>query len=169
MGNKTWKVLGVIGLYAVLAWNSPVTAKAAEIEVETSTTLYAKIDAPDVVVRKAKNAGGEAVTKVLRGQTYEVAAPAEGGWVKISTAEGEGYIPSNRATLIEKTKEKVDESVKLRQDVVLSLIHIYISDMTNKSRDKYAYTLLDLESTPDAMMIQKLNAIKGVLRVRVIK
>jgi len=46
---------------------------------------------------------------------------------------------------------------------------INISDMTNKSRDKYAYTLLDLESTPDAMMIQKLNAIKGVLRVRVIK
>ena len=118
MGNKTWKVLGVIGLYAVLAWNSPVTAKAAEIEVETSTTLYAKIDAPDVVVRKAKNAGGEAVTKVSRGQTYEVAAPADGGWIKISTAEGEGYIPSNRATLIEKTKEKVDESVKLRQDVV---------------------------------------------------
>ena len=33
MGNKTWKVLGVIGLYAVLAWNSPVTAKAAESEV----------------------------------------------------------------------------------------------------------------------------------------
>ena len=28
MGNKTWKVLGVIGLYAVLAWNSPVTAKS---------------------------------------------------------------------------------------------------------------------------------------------
>ena len=52
--------------------------------METSTTLYAKIDAPDVVVRKAKNAGGEAVTKVLRGQTYEVAAPADGGWVKRS-------------------------------------------------------------------------------------
>lgn len=47
--------------------------------------------------------------------------------------------------------------------------NVNISDMTNKSRDKYAYTLLDLESTPDAMMIQKLNAIKGVLRVRVIK
>ena len=104
--TKPGNCWGLIGLYAVLAWNSPVTAKAAEIEVETSTTLYAKIDAPDVVVRKAKNAGGEAVTKVLRGQTYEVAAPADGGWIKISTAEGEGYIPSNRATLIEKTKEK---------------------------------------------------------------
>ncbi|MEY8355706.1 phosphoglycerate dehydrogenase [Lachnospiraceae bacterium 54-53] len=46
---------------------------------------------------------------------------------------------------------------------------VNISDMTNKSRDKYAYTLLDLESAADAMSIQKLNAIKGVLRVRVIK
>lgn len=44
-----------------------------------------------------------------------------------------------------------------------------ISDMTNKSRDKYAYTLIDLESTVDSMSLQKLNAIKGVLRVRVIK
>lgn len=46
---------------------------------------------------------------------------------------------------------------------------INISDMTNKSRDKYAYTLMDLENTPDEMTIQKLNAIEGVLRVRVIK
>ncbi|MBT9776406.1 3-phosphoglycerate dehydrogenase [Clostridium sp. MCC353] len=46
--------------------------------------------------------------------------------------------------------------------------NINISDMTNKSRDKYAYTLLDLENEPDPITIQKLNAIKGVLRVRVI-
>ncbi len=46
---------------------------------------------------------------------------------------------------------------------------VNISDMTNKSRDKYAYTLIDLESAADEMSIQKLNAIKGVLRVRVIK
>lgn len=46
---------------------------------------------------------------------------------------------------------------------------VNITDMTNKSREKYAYTLIDLEKTPDAMSIQKLNAIKGVIRVRVIK
>ena len=46
---------------------------------------------------------------------------------------------------------------------------VNISDMTNKSRDKYAYTLLDLEHRPEAMTIQKLNGIKGVLRVRVVK
>lgn len=45
---------------------------------------------------------------------------------------------------------------------------INISDMTNKSRDKYAYTLMDLESAPDDILVQKLNAIQGVLRVRVL-
>ncbi len=46
---------------------------------------------------------------------------------------------------------------------------INISDMTNKSRDKYAYTLLDLENVPDAAVIEKLTQIDGVLRVRVVK
>ncbi len=44
-----------------------------------------------------------------------------------------------------------------------------ISDMTNKSREKYAYTLLDLESVPDEESIRKLSEIKGVLRVREVK
>lgn len=51
---------------------------------------------------------------------------------------------------------------------VLAAGKINISDMTNKSRDKFAYTLMDLEHTPDAIMVQKLNAIEGVLRVRLI-
>ena len=46
---------------------------------------------------------------------------------------------------------------------------INISDMTNKSRDKVAYTLLDLETAPTQETIEKLRAIKGVLRVRVVK
>ena len=49
---------------------------------------------------------------------------------------------------------------------VLAAGKINISDMTNKSRDKFAYTLMDLEHTPDDIMVQKLNAIEGVLRVR---
>lgn len=46
---------------------------------------------------------------------------------------------------------------------------VNISDMTNKSRDKYAYTLLDLEHKAEEATIEKLRAIKGVLRVRVVK
>ena len=44
-----------------------------------------------------------------------------------------------------------------------------IADMTNKSRDKYAYTLVDLETKADAATIEKLKAIQGMMRVRVIK
>lgn len=50
-----------------------------------------------------------------------------------------------------------------------SLWQCELSDMTNKSRDKYAYTLLDLENPAEEDMVEKLKAIKGVLRVRVIK
>ena len=46
---------------------------------------------------------------------------------------------------------------------------VNISDLTNKSRDKYAYTLLDLEGRPTEETIEKLKAIQGVLRVRVVK
>ncbi len=40
--------------------------------------------------------------------------------------------------------------------------------MTNKSRDKYAYTLLDLDHEPDGSVMERLNGINGVLRVRMI-
>lgn len=46
---------------------------------------------------------------------------------------------------------------------------VNISDMTNKSRDKYAYTLLDLEHRPEDATVEKLSGIDGVLRVRVVK
>lgn len=45
---------------------------------------------------------------------------------------------------------------------------INISDMTNKSKDKYAYTLMDLDHEPAKEVVEKLNAIEGVLRVRVL-
>lgn len=52
---------------------------------------------------------------------------------------------------------------------ILASGNVNISDMTNKSRDKYAYTLLDLESPAEEDIVEKLKAIKGVLRVCVIK
>ena len=52
---------------------------------------------------------------------------------------------------------------------ILASGNVNISNMTNKSRDKYAYTLLDLENPAEEDMVEKLKAIKGVLRVRVIK
>ncbi|MBR4086167.1 MAG: phosphoglycerate dehydrogenase [Lachnospiraceae bacterium] len=46
---------------------------------------------------------------------------------------------------------------------------INITDMMNKSRGDVAYTMMDLEAPATAEMIEKLNAIDGVFRVRVVK
>ena len=51
---------------------------------------------------------------------------------------------------------------------ILADCNVNISDMTNKSRDKYAYTLLDLEDRVDVETVVRLTQIKGVLRVPVI-
>ena len=46
---------------------------------------------------------------------------------------------------------------------------INISDMTNKSRGEYAYTMIDTEKPADSSIIEQLNGIKGVFKVRVVK
>lgn len=52
---------------------------------------------------------------------------------------------------------------------VLGEAGINISDMTNKSRGDYAYSLFDLDASATAEVTEKLAALEGVLRVRVIK
>ena len=51
----------------------------------------------------------------------------------------------------------------------MSLYDWNFANMTNKSRDIFAYTLVDLETKADAATIEKLKAIQGMMRVRVIK
>ncbi len=46
---------------------------------------------------------------------------------------------------------------------------VNISDMVNKSKGEYACTLLDVESAPTDELVNALNAIDGVFRVRVVK
>ena len=48
-------------------------------------------------------------------------------------------------------------------------VGINISDMMNRSRGEYAYTMLDLDHPAPQEVIDQINAIDGVLRVRVIK
>ncbi len=48
-------------------------------------------------------------------------------------------------------------------------VGINITDMTNKSRGEVAYTMMDLEAPATAEIIEKLNSIDGVFRVRVVK
>lgn len=47
--------------------------------------------------------------------------------------------------------------------------NINISDMMNRSKGEYAYTMLDLDGTPSSAVVENLNQIDGVLGVRVIR
>lgn len=53
--------------------------------------------------------------------------------------------------------------------IVLGNKGINITDMTNKSKGEYAYTMFDLESAVSPDIVEQLAAIKGVFRVRVVK
>lgn len=46
---------------------------------------------------------------------------------------------------------------------------INISELTNKSRGDVAYTMIDVESTPTGEIIEALEKIDGVFRVRIVK
>lgn len=49
---------------------------------------------------------------------------------------------------------------------ILAGHHLNITDMINKSREQYAYTLLDLDSAPDAGLLELLRKIEGMKKVR---
>ncbi len=52
---------------------------------------------------------------------------------------------------------------------VISAEEVNISDLLNRSRGEYAYTLLDMDHVPSPAAIALLQQIPGVLRVRIIK
>ena len=52
---------------------------------------------------------------------------------------------------------------------VLGDADINVSDMTNKGRGDYAYSLIDVDSSVTEDVVEKLKAIDGVLKVRIIK
>lgn len=56
-----------------------------------------------------------------------------------------------------------------RFTTTLSKENINISDLMNRSRGEYAYTMLDLDHKASDALVEELKNIEGVLRVRVIK
>lgn len=52
---------------------------------------------------------------------------------------------------------------------VLADADINVSDLMNKSKGEYAYSLLDLDSAISEEVVSKLHSITGVIRVRIIK
>jgi D-3-phosphoglycerate dehydrogenase len=51
---------------------------------------------------------------------------------------------------------------------LLAAAGLNISELLNKSRGEYAYTLIDAEGTVDAALLDRLRAIEGVLSARAV-
>jgi D-3-phosphoglycerate dehydrogenase len=51
----------------------------------------------------------------------------------------------------------------------LAQFNINISDMINKSKGEYAYTIIDTESAVTEEVAKELSSIDGVLKVRIVK
>ena len=51
---------------------------------------------------------------------------------------------------------------------ILSKEHINISDMLNRSKGEYAYTMFDLDQPASSTLVEELKHVDGVIRVRVI-
>lgn len=52
---------------------------------------------------------------------------------------------------------------------VLGDAKVNIADLTNKGKENYAYTLIDLESPATEEIVKALEEIDGVLKVRIVK
>lgn len=52
---------------------------------------------------------------------------------------------------------------------ILANDNMNIADLTNKSKGKYAYTMIDIDSPVSEQVEEELSAVKEVLRVRIIK
>ena len=52
---------------------------------------------------------------------------------------------------------------------ILSDAGVNITDLTNKSRGSYAYTMIDMETRASEQIITKIASVEGVLRARIVK
>lgn len=77
---------------------------------------------------------------------------------------GECKLPARVAVLHRNIKGMISKYAAVMGDA-----DINITDMMNKSRGDYAYSLLDLEKPVTPEVVESLRSIEGVLKVRVIK
>jgi len=91
----------------------------------------------------------------------------EHGVIRNAVNFPEVQMPDVKAERIAITNKNVPNMVA-QISSVLADAHLNIIDLINKSRDDIAYTLIDLEQRPSPEQVAKIQAIEGVLNVRVL-
>ena len=123
MIKKALKAVLTICLCGMFMMAAPQKAEAsvdyiAGIGVETSSSYMVKIDAPSAVLYQDNNKNSGKAASLGRGETYEVLA-YEDGWALVDTGSVKGYLRvADCATMVETTRETVDEQTNLRNRVL---------------------------------------------------
>lgn len=121
MKKEAVRLLALLGLCTVFAVAAPKEARAENAYcagVEITTSYMIKVDAPTVEVHSTAAPSGAVLTRISQGSTYPV-LEEKGGWAKIQTGAGDGYIRlSGNATLVETTRERVDQNAVKRNEIV---------------------------------------------------
>ena len=52
---------------------------------------------------------------------------------------------------------------------VVAAENINVADMVDKSKGDFAYAIMDLDHSATEALVQKLSAVEGVIKVRVVK
>lgn len=123
MVKNLWELTATVCLCGFFLSVMPGEARAAayaegQVGVETSSSYVVKVDAPSAELYITRNEHSNVVGTAIQGETYDVLS-YENGWVKIDTGSTTGYLrTASQATVVETTKEKVDEETALRAQVV---------------------------------------------------
>lgn len=91
----------------------------------------------------------------------------ENGNVKNSVNFPECILPASGQTRITIANRNVPNIIG-QFTTILAENNINIADMLNRSREDYAYNIIDIDSTIDEDVIAKLRAVEGVVMVRVL-
>ena len=91
----------------------------------------------------------------------------ENGNVRNSVNFPESVLPRVGEHRVAIANENVPNMVG-QVSTLLAAAGLNISELLNKSRGEYAYTLIDAEGTVDAALLDRLRAIEGVLSARAV-
>lgn len=117
---KTVTAICVCGLFLSTASGDVIAASYGRecVGVEVSSFYRVRIDAPVAKLHTAPNVNATIIGSVEQGKTYDVIS-YNNGWVKVNNGKAEGYLKAaGQATVVETTREKVDEEAALRAEVV---------------------------------------------------
>lgn len=125
MIKRKGKALISLTLCMVMFCTSPLCSRAETVNsmesvgIKVSSFLSVRIDRPKVEIYSSASDQSQSVGYAVQGKSYDVLNSVKGGWVRIQSDETYGYIRvAGNATLIERTREKMDANQDLRQKVV---------------------------------------------------